>query len=396
MLFSDAAGSDGFIGYGVCVDFESIHDLADIYIGAGNVLEALKIFQALFETIAENMGWVDDSDGYYGDEFLRALGSFTGCIKDAALTEGKKSHIKYLFKKYMERDPDYFQQYYYQALKDICFLKKDLLYWKELLKPHIPLDLPDRDDWHGYYQAKEFIIMQLRILDLLDEGKIFYDLIKKFYKRDHDICNIYADRLERDSKNDQAVAIAEEGISLFPAHQTIKLRRLLDKYYKDSSKEKYIENLIFLFVKENDWSDYNTLKELYTHKAWKKMIPVIAGRISKDKPFNRDIITDIYLKEEMFEEALEKILKEKSLSTLSRYHKDLTARFPKKYFKAYKELIIAFLGRRTGRKYYREIVGYLRQMQKIKGFQKEFMELVASLKEKYKNRPAFLDEIESI
>jgi len=33
---------------------------------------------------------------------------------------------------------------------------------------------------------------------------------------------------------------------------------------------------------------------------------------------------------------------------------------------------------------------------KIKGFEKELIELASSLKEKYKNRPAFLDEMKSI
>jgi len=50
-----------------------IHDLADIYIRNGNIFETLKVFQALFETTAEYIGWIDDSDGCYGDEFCRAL-----------------------------------------------------------------------------------------------------------------------------------------------------------------------------------------------------------------------------------------------------------------------------------------------------------------------------------
>ena len=396
-LYNDAADNNGFIRYGICVDFDNIHDLADIYIRNGNIFEALKIFQALFETIAEYMGWIDDSDGYYGDEFCRALESFTDCIKNAGFREEKKkSYIKYLFEKYIEKDPDYLQQNYYYALKDICYSKEDLLYWKKLLRPYIPIDLPDSEEWLEYYQATEFIMTQLHILGLLDESKEFYSLIKKFYKKDYEICNIYVDHLEKDGKTKQAIIIAEKGVTLFPAHLTIKMRRFLNKYYKDNSEEKYIENLLFLFVKENKWSDYNALKELYTRKEWKRMIPVIVGKLSKEKPFSRDIITDIYLKEEMFDDALEKVLEEKSLHVLSSYHKDLSTRFPKEYFEAYKKLIIPFSGSRMGRAHYQEIVDYLRQMKKIKGFEKELMELASSLKEKYKNRPAFLDEMKRI
>ena len=81
---------------------------------------------------------------------------------------------------------------------------------------------------------------------------------------------------------------------------------------------------------------------------------------------------------------------------MSSYHKDLSNRFPKEYFEAYKKLIIPFSGSRMGRAHYQEIVDYLRQMKKIKGFEKELMELASSLKEKYKNRPAFLDEMKRI
>jgi len=35
-------------------------------------------------------------------------------------------------------------------------------------------------------------------------------------------------------------------------------------------------------------------------------------------------------------------------------------------------------------------------MKQIKGFEKELMELISNLKEIYKNRPAFLDEMKSI
>jgi len=396
-LYSDAADSNGLIRYGTCVDFYSIYDLADRYVRTGNIFEALKIFQALSEAIAENMGWVDDSDGYYGGEFSRALESFTECIINAGLKkEEKKSYIRYLFEKYIKKDPDYFREHYYYALKDICESEGDLLYWKELLRPFIPIDLPDREEWLEYYQAREFIMMQLHILDSLDDDKEFYNLIEQFYKKDYEICNIYVDRLEKDGKNNKAVKIAEKGITIFPAHLTIKLRRFLNKYYKDNSKEKYIKNLLFLFVQEHKWTDYDSLKELCPREEWKKMFSVIIDKLSKEKSFNRDIITCIYLKEEMFEEALERIIKEKSLYALSRYYEDLYARFPKEYFEAYRKLIIPFSGSRTGRAHYQEIVGYLKQMKRIKGFEKELTELIDNLKEKYKNRPAFLDEMKNL
>lgn len=49
-----------------------------------------------------------------------------------------------------------------------------------------------------------------------------------------------------------------------------------------------------------------------------------------------------------------------------------------------------------GRLHYREIVNYLIQMKRIKGFEDEFDKLVKLLKTKYAKRPAFLDELKDM
>jgi hypothetical protein len=46
-----------------------------------------------------------------------------------------------------------------------------------------------------------------------------------------------------------------------------------------------------------------------------------------------------------------------------------------------------------GRPHYREIVKYLKEMKRIKGFEEEFNRLIKLLRTKYANRPAFLDEM---
>lgn len=397
LLCSDAADRNGLIKYETYVDFSHIYDLADRYIKAGNISEALIIYQALTEAIAENMGWVDDSNGYYGGEFCRALECFTDSIKKVRLKEKeKKSYIRYLFNKYIKKDPDYLQEYYYYALKNICDSKDDLFYWEGLLKPYLPVDLPNQDQWLEYYQARELLMMQLHILDSMDDGKAFYDLIERFYKKDYEFCITYVNRLEKDSRNEEAIKIAEKGVSLFPDHLTIKLRRFLNKYYKENSKDKYKENLLFLFIQNLEWSNYESLKELCSREEWEMMFSVIINKLSRGKSYNRDIITRIYLKEGMFEKALERVIKDKNLYTLSKYYKDLSVKFPKEYFEAYRKLITGFADSRTGRAHYQEIVYYLKQMKQIMGFEKEFMELVENLEEKYKNRPAFMDEMKCI
>ncbi|MFQ6084512.1 MAG: SWIM zinc finger domain-containing protein, partial [Candidatus Aminicenantia bacterium] len=396
LLYRNATGRYGFIEYGNNIDFFHIQDLAHRYIKKGNYLEAAKIYQALAETIAENMGMVDDSDGYYGGEFRDAISDFTNCIKEANLGHREKRYyIEYLFNKYIENDPDYFREEYDYALREISQSKEDLNYWKKLLAPYLPDVLPDREkNWLNYYHARELIEMQLFILDELNEKEEFYELIERFYREDNNFCLLYAEQLKKDGRLEQSIAVAEEGLKIFPKHLTSSLRLFLNTFYKKHSPEKYKENLKHLFFQGESWEYYDKLKKLCSKNEWEKLIQeMITYFGSKSRYRDESKIIDIYLREKRFDEAIEKVLSINSLNILDHYYKDLSNKYPEKYFRAYKELIIPFADSKMGRSHYRSIAYYLKRMKRIGVFKDEFREFVKMLKEKYAKRPAFLDEM---
>ncbi|MHA1363422.1 MAG: SWIM zinc finger family protein [Candidatus Freyarchaeota archaeon] len=395
-LWYDIPHDYGFI-QGVEADFSDIQDLAQRYFEKGNFLEAAKIYRALCEEIAENIYIVDDSDRYYRGEFKDAMEKFALCIKEAGLKpEEKKRYINYLFNKYLEKDPDYFQENYMHALEEICTSKEDLEHWRKLLKPHLPKTLPDRERyWSEYYDAKELLMMQAFILDRLGEKKELYALLQKYYREDKDFCLLYAKRLERDGKIDQAVEVAEEGLRLFPAHLTSDIRRFLNKFYETLSPEKYRENLKNLFFQETDWSCYRKLKESSSREEWDRQLQEIITHFTNEE-FLRYVLIDIYLEEGMHDKALKEALSANSLATLSAYHEELAPRYPKEYFQKYKELLIPFADSKTGRSHYKHIVLYLKKMKNIKGFENEFRDFVEMLKIRYSNRPAFQEEIRKL
>jgi hypothetical protein len=395
--FREISDRHGFIKYGMNVDFFEYYDLANRFEKAGNTLEAITIYYALSEVIAENMGNIDDSDGYYGGEFTCAIDNMVDCINKLELDhKEKKKYIQYFFDKYVENDPDYFREYYGYALREICYLEEDLQYWRKLLEPYLPKKIPDSSQWFEYFQAIEWVNMQLHILELLKDKEEFYQLIKSCYHKNHELCLYYAYSLEKDGQNKEAVKVAEEGLALFPPHLTKDILKFLNQYYKKDSPEKYKENLINLFVQDRDWNDYKKLKEICSQEEWKgEIFPIIIERLSKDF-LGRNIIVDLYLKEEMFEDALQRVISQESLFTLSFYYKVFAEKNPAIYFKAYQKLIIPFADSRMGRPHYREIVKYLKEMKKIKGFEEEFDNLINFLKTKYTNRPAFLDEMKAV
>lgn len=191
----EAAEDHGFVPYGKDIDFTPFQELADIYIQKNDYLEAAKIYQALTEAIAEKMDSVDDSDGYYAYEFSGYLKAFLDGIEKAGLeSEAKMVYIKYLFDKYLQNEPDYFQDDYDEALKTLCTTDEDLRYWKELLEPHLPEEMPDTQDWNSF-QAEELISMKLYILSKLKERAEFYALMEKYYRSSPDLSIRYARQL---------------------------------------------------------------------------------------------------------------------------------------------------------------------------------------------------------
>ena len=395
--YREISDRHGFIKYGINIDFFEYHNLAARFEKAGNILEAATIYQALSEVVAENMDNVDDSDGYYGDEFVSVIDDMAHCITKAELKpDEKKKYIQYFFDKYVENEPDYFREYYGYALRKICYLEDDLKYWKKLLEPYLPKKIPDSSRWSEYYETIEWIRMQLHILDLLNEKREFYQLIKRFYQKNHELCLYYAFRLEKDGQNKDAVKIAEEGLTMFLPHLTKDIRKFLNQYYKKDSPEKYKENLINLFVQDKSWSDYDDLKNICSQEEWKgEIFPILIERLSKDI-IGRNILIDLYIKENMLEQALQRAISHESLFTLSSYYQMFAEKYPVIYFQAYQKLIIPFADSRMGRPHYRAIVKYLKEMKQIKGFEEEFNRLINLLRTKYANRPAFLDEMKYV
>jgi hypothetical protein len=396
-IFDEAEDEHGLIFYGSDLDFAPFEGLAEIYIQKEDFLEAAKIYQALAEKIAEKMDQVDDSDGYYGGEFSHFLEAFVECIMQAELEKDtRRKYIDYLFNRFLLRDPDYFQDDYFDALKELCTSEEDLEYWKALLGPQLPGMLPDKKkDGSRYYQAKELISMQLYLFSRLKDTAGFYALMDEHYSSSQDLCLQYAQQLLLDGDRTKAIRIAEEGIALFPDHSSRYLREFLSENYRETNKEKYKEQLLSLFLLSVEWKYYERLKAAALKEEWKDTLDKILAHFAA-KGYGRTTLIEIYLREQMFDEAIGEVMAQKSIHSLRGYHKKLANMYPKKYFVAYKELIYPFAECRMGREHYREVVSILKDMKGIKGFEYDVREIVERLRRENKRKPAFIDELKGL
>ena len=396
----DDVENHGYVPYGEDVDFSSLTELAELHIQKGDFLEAAKIYQALAEAIAEKMDEVDDSDGNFGEEFTNSLEAFTDCIFKAGLdADGRRPYIKYLFDKYLRGDPDYFQSDYREALDKFCREELDWRYWKKLLEPHMPGEIPSDKDWWHHHGAIELISMKLDLHLKLGEKDDFFGLIERYYRSSYSLGLRYAKQLLADGAKAKAQEVAEEGVAIFEDHHTKELRDFLCGIYKDSDPKKYRDTLQSLFLQSGDWQYYGPLKKACQPDEWQERLGKILAHFAENRSTDwsgRSKLIDIYLKEKMYDQAQTEVLAKRSLSTLEQYQNDLAFRYPEQYFNLYRELIISFADKDMGRKHYQEVVSYLKRMKRIEGYEGAVSEIVGRLRIDHRRKPAFMDEMKEL
>ena len=197
------------------LDFNKFFQRARWHIRRDNYRRAASIYQGISEAIANSMDLIDDSDGYYAEKFQKAIRGMTENVNLAKLGHPRKRlYISYLHEMFIRNDPDYFNEFYDEALRAVCNTKNDLKYWRELHQPLVPDHVPDMENFSKYYWATTMISMQEHILSELHDPSL-EDFYKKYYTEISDICQAYV-RWLANNDPDRAHRIAKEGREIFP------------------------------------------------------------------------------------------------------------------------------------------------------------------------------------
>ena len=100
------------------LDFGKFFRKAKMYESKGNHRGAACVYQGISGAIADNMELVDDSNGYYGEVFQKAVREMSRCINlEGAGHPRKRQYISYLHEMFIRNDPDYFEEFYDEALR---------------------------------------------------------------------------------------------------------------------------------------------------------------------------------------------------------------------------------------------------------------------------------------
>ena len=174
-------------------------------------------------------------------------------------------------------------------------------------------------------------------------------------------------------------------------------RHLLDIAEAQKDRPEVKKYALQLFLDSNDFAFYDRYKRCFTAKEWPQEAQNIINRIRRSKNGRNYALAlpQIYVREKHWQDLLAYVQKNNSLGTLEEFTKYLKTYFPEELAKLYEKVIIDELAPQMGRANYQYLCRFLRRFQKI-GHKDRAAKLVVELSEKYRNRPAMLEELSRV
>jgi uncharacterized Zn finger protein len=367
---------------------DNFSEIAEKYANQGNYKEAIKIYQGICDaciTSLQNERLEDfyDDIHYHAEQAINAIAEITG--KLSLSIKDKKPYLDYLLQSYND------------------FMDKEV--FKEVF-PKI-VNTPEEAD---YILGKQNVVLMpqiiLGLLIVKGEPEAVFSFGEKHYKEYPEMAVPLSAFYLKRNQRDKAIATAEKALEQiqgksrdfrFGFHlpdEQKELREFLDGCYRlESDYLKVLENLIMLIFQERDIAYYKKLKKIIKTEQEKN---AIIERL--EKLLNRDyeLLFKIYSIEDDYERMLQLAKNSIHFDVFNLIAKKIYNRYPEECFELYKKKINTFIEDIKKRDAYRQAAYWLKLMKEIPGTQDKFRKYIEHLREKYRRRPAFIDEIKGI
>ena len=386
---------DGFINYRNSYEVTGpIFDLlekAKTFRMDGDNNECVSICKAIIEEVSVMLGQMDDSSGDAGCIFDEAC-EIVRNVGPVLLPKAKDRLFDFLYKEYAkEKYTDFgFDSQLLDILVTISDSPKKNKSCLLLLDSQISIALKNESsgDWRIVGLLKEKIDLLehqgfKKEARLIIEGNIQYSEFRQ----------IIVD--EKIKKKDYASAkkLVEEGLALDKSkawHDVIRdwheyMLKIAQKEKSKADIRKWSETLFD--SSRHDMKYYRVLKKTFSEGEWGGYVDNIINNLINDVT----AIANIYVEEKRFERLLNLLeVNSKHLHFTEKYAHHFLKKNPDVVLKIYKEGI-NILAQSVGRRNYKGLAGYLKEIQKIKGGKEVVSGMVKEYREHYKNRPAMLE-----
>ena len=251
--------------------------------------------------------------------------------------------------------------------------------------------------WSSRYNEEKALVIKLSVTERLgtkEEVEIFLD--------QHLDCTPFReraiDRALRRRNYDLAKKLALEGIEIdkkrgFPGLINQWTEKLLETACREKDSEAIMKYSLSLFMDTGDFKFYKQYKDCFSSSDWHREIENVIASIKQSKSGRMTVtLPEIFIREKRWDDLMEYVRQSNSSNALEQYEKYLVPHFIAELIPIYEDVIVKKLAPPMGRANYQYLCRFLRRMQKL-GAKERVKALVESLSEKYRNRPAMLEEL---
>jgi uncharacterized Zn finger protein len=373
---------------------------AESYLHKGEHRKAFEITQAIHEKLVPALQYVDDSNGWVGD-----------CINEA-------THLQWLLADVSEGDASFRKDMFNWFLKSAS--NKKFLGWDcswdfaKLAAVTAPsadaepkiiamTEAIARSSDHGSEWIEKYEIEQSAevILAFYQTHKSEND-VESFIADNIELSNIRAlavDRLIKKDRFREAIGLCREGVQLSgqakrPGEVNSWYVKMLDIYSKMADKPGIVECAEFLFKNSHlELEYYYKLKSILSADAWKDYQPRLLAMYRQYYKWHE--LATIYAEENRSEELMETMRLSRYIPLIREFQSHLLKKHLPALQQLYFDIISEKLAQHTTRNHYHEAAHILKEMKSHFDVTKIQL-FVIELSEKYRHRPALLDELKRV
>ncbi len=370
--------------------YEILNNDIRIMIDNGHYMSAFKIINYIFLTLGDVD--MDDSDGnisFLADSIYELWLEILELVNEKEKEKMYLWYVEHLNGKVIDFLEDVIEMTIFNGFNEEKYTEKKL----SLIKTRLD-ELKKQDDRRSNdYSIGKWV---LRYLDIISSQKGMEretESLCATYWENSSVRKFYIDRCIKNKNYNRALEVLDESIALDSGYAGLIFeykKKKKEIFLLQGNKEAYINQLTELVIERGagNMELYNELKKQYTAEEWSEKREYIFNNLSPYSGIDR-----FYKEEKLYNRLLEYVMKSPGLYSLTEYASILKKDYPEKLLEKYKTELEKEASYANGRSHYKRLVTILRSMKKIKGGSKAVDEIVMLWKEKYRSRPAMLDEL---
>ncbi|NBJ92718.1 SWIM zinc finger family protein [Parablautia muri] len=391
-------GRDHFISYYEAYGFiremeEYLYEDVAMMIDEGCYLNAFELTGYIFVKVG-NVD-MDDSDGGMGmlaehcKEIWEEILELADDNEKQAIYEWFTKHLDGSVIDYME---EYIEQVLMENFKEKKFQESKLVYSDQKVKEA----KQNTDSTYERYYAEKWALCHI---NLMEENGFDPEEVLWYCKENWKYAGVrkfYITRCIEKERYEEAIEALKESLQIdadMPGLVREFSAKLKDIYFAAGRKEEYRQQLWNLVTKDNPGNveEFKELRGLYSQEEWESIREKIFAQIPACARVER-----LYKEEKLYDRLLEHVLRARGLFVLQEYENVLMEDYPEEILQKYADEVNEMARRTADRKRYKEWVGILRRMRRIKGGEAKVHEITENWKVMYGNRSAMMDELEKL